>query len=204
MAQIQTTWSGFAQSLLPGLRYIHQHGGLAAWVPLAMAARESGVPTAADSTYVNANNPWGIRCFQSQYPCSADDFQVYPTLYDSSVSFVAAVGPVRMAYAGQPLAFLQQLQASGWSGPGAQSAGYADLIFYTWGPPAQNALAALGVDIVTGLPLESAPPPGSPPGFIPPIVPAPAYGMAALLAGMAAGIGGALAVVLLSGRGGRM
>jgi len=149
-----SAWTDYALRLLPACRWLYAHAGLPCWLALAMAAHESGVPPQPDSTLVTSSNPWGVRCFEQTYPCSADDFQIYPSLLAAAEDLPAALGPQRLALVGNPLAFLQDLEYTGWDGPPPN--GYAQSVYVDWAPPARAALRALGVDPVTGQP-ESAP-----------------------------------------------
>lgn len=141
------TWAEFADAMLPGVQWLYQNTTLPAWLTLAMAAHESGVPVQAGSTYAVETNPWGVRCFQPQYACSSEDFQVYPSLLAAAQSLPAALGPSRLAFASDPAAFMSNLQATGWDVP---ATGYAASVLYTYGPAAQEALESIGADITTG------------------------------------------------------
>jgi hypothetical protein len=145
-----SAWTDYASEFLPALRYLHAAGGLPAWLMLAMAAHESGVPPQAGSTLLVETNPWGVVCHTSEYPChdagNGYSFQVYPSIRAAAQDLIVALGPQRLQYAGDPVRFMDNLQATGWDYP---PDGYADSVLYTWGPPAQAALQALGVDPVT-------------------------------------------------------
>jgi len=147
------SWTAYAQEMLPAIQFLYQQTGLPAWLTLAMAAHEeltlSG-HVASDSTFVSDNNPWGVRCHTSSYPCSPDDFQVYPSLMAAAQDLINALGPQRLQYAADPAAFMNNLQATGWDGPPPESDGYADSVLYTYGPMAKQALRAIGVDPTTG------------------------------------------------------
>lgn len=156
------TWAEFATALLPGLRDIYSATGVPAWLALAMAAHESGVPVSADSAYAVERNPWGVRCFQSQFECSGTGFQMYPDVTTAATSFAEALPASALVQASDPAAFMGALQAEGWDGPAPASDGYAASVLGTWGPPAQAALSGLGVDLITGQPASSGTTPSAP------------------------------------------
>jgi hypothetical protein len=158
-----SAWTDYAELLLDPIRYLYRQAGLPCWLTLAMAAHESGVPPDPQSTLVLERNPWGVVCFEAQYPCS-HGFQVYPDLMAAARSLLLALGPDRLRYASDPVAFVQYLQATDWDVPPDD---YANSILYTWGPPAQRALVALGLDITTGQP-PAAPAQGGTSVSIPP------------------------------------
>jgi hypothetical protein len=185
-------WRSYAESLLPGLQVIHARTGLAAWVALAMAAHESGVPPAADSSYVLQRNPWGIGCSGQPGSCA-----VYPSLLAAADALPALLPANALAGATNPERFMTALQADDWSGttggldsgdPCAPASSYAYSVLGCWGPQAEAALAAVGADVVTGQVAAAGgggsgiagPPPG--PG---------AVSAAGIVAGVAAGVAGA-------------
>lgn len=145
-----SAWTDYALALQPGLAYIYQRAnGLPAWVPLAMAAHESGVPPISYSTYVTAHNPWGI-VDDPLYP-TVNGFTMYPSLQAAWTAFPGRIPASALAVAQSPAAFMQALQADGWDGPPPASNGYASSVLYTWGPNARAALTAIGADPVTGM-----------------------------------------------------
>ncbi|MHB1670180.1 hypothetical protein [Thiomonas sp.] len=148
-----SAWTDYAATLLPAVQAVRAAGGPPAWLSLAMAAHESGVPPQPGCTLLVEGNPWGVTCHTSRYPCHATasgySFQVYPTLLDAASDLIVALGPQRLQYASDPVAFMDNLQATGWDYP---PGGYADSVLYTWGPPATAALKAIGVDVNTGQP----------------------------------------------------
>ncbi len=158
------TWADLASALLPGLQVIYAGGGVPAWLALAMAGNECGIPVVADSTFAIENNPWSVRPHAGENWPSYDGgnglFILYPDLTTACRDLLAALGPQRLQYAGDPAAFMSNLQATGWDGNPPASDGYAAAVL-ALGPQAQAALAALGVDATTGLA------PGQPPPRVP-------------------------------------
>jgi hypothetical protein len=147
-------WTDFAATMLPALRYLYRSAGLPAWLTLAMAAHESlylDGTLVPDSTYLDETNPWGVRPWSgsAQYGqfCGENGcFVVYPDIMAAAQNLVAALGAQRLQYASDPVAFMRDLDATGWDN-GAP--GYSNSVLYTYGPPAKAALLAIGVDTVT-------------------------------------------------------
>lgn len=151
MATVSTAWRIYATQLQPALATVWALGGPPAWLSLAMAAHESGVPPFSNSTYVLAQNPWGVACWSgsAEYQCGDGGFVIYPSLQDAATNFVQALGPNRLVYRNDPVAFMDELQESGWDATNTPT--YADSVLYTWGPYATAALAAIGADDTTGV-----------------------------------------------------
>lgn len=146
-----SAWTDYANEFLPAVRYLYTSAGLPAWLPLAMAAHESGVPPLAGSTLRVETNPWGVRPWSGsaqygQYCGSNGCFVTYPSLLAAAGNLLLALGPQRLQYASNPVAFMHNLGATGWD---AGEPGYRDAVLYTWGPPAQAALQAIGADPTT-------------------------------------------------------
>lgn len=153
-----SAWTDYVESMLPASTYLYQATGLPAWLTTAMAAHESGVPPASDSTHVIDNNPWGVRCWNTRYPCSQFDFLIYPNVLSAAADLVGALGPSRLQYASNPRQFLQDLATTGWEGPPAEETGYPASVLNEWAPPAKVAFSALGLNPTTGLALSTPPP----------------------------------------------
>ena len=152
-------WQQYAQMLLPALVPAHAGSGVPAWVLLGMAAHESGVPPVSYSSLVGINNPWGIDCNGQAGSCA-----VYPSLAAAGEALPDLLPANVLAEASNPTLFMRDLQEDDWSG--STTGDYAQSILTYWGPLAQAALTAIGVDPVTGIPVAIGPPAPGTPGTI--------------------------------------
>ena len=140
-----SAWTDYATQLLPAVVPAAAGSGAPAWVLLAMAAHESGVPPVPGSSlvYGGEHNPWGVGCNGTAGSCA-----VYPTLAAAGQALPGLLPANALAVAGNPQAFMAALQADDWSGD--PYGDYASSVVGYWGPLAQSALQAIGVDPVTG------------------------------------------------------
>lgn len=132
-----SAWTDYATLLLPALQPAAAGSGAPEWVLLAMAAHESSVPPVSDSSLVEQLNPWGIGCDGSPGSCA-----VYASLAAAGQALPGLLPANALAVAGDPSAFMAQLEADDWSGN--PTGNYASSVLDYWGPLAQAALAAIG------------------------------------------------------------
>lgn len=135
-----SAWTDYATLLLPAIVPAAAGSGAPAWLLLAMAAHESGVPPVPNSSlvYGGENNPWGIGC---------PNCAVYGSLAAAGQALPRLLPANALAVSGDPQAFMDTLQADDWSGNPYGS--YAADVLQI-GVAAAAALQALGVDPVSG------------------------------------------------------
>ena len=123
----------FVQTLAPGVSYCQQKYGLLPAYLIAMAAWEAGWGVPADSTYYNIHNPWGVRATCGGYPViqtSTGQWVEYPSWDAAARDIGLVLSPgcsphLQEAWnvRGNGPAFIQELQALGWSGGSTTWAG---------------------------------------------------------------------------------
>lgn len=139
-----SAWAAYTEELLPAVQAAVASTGAAAWVLLAMAAHESGVPPVAGCSLLTSQNPWGLGC-----PNNCTNYASLAAAGEDLGNEIPESPVNARAVAADPVAFMEALQADDWSG---SLTGYADSVLYYWGPQAQDALTALGYNTVTGQP----------------------------------------------------